>query len=898
MRYRPQLGLGLASKDAHSAPIVTELAPGSQASRQPALKRGMVLFAVNGNEVKGLGFDQVLHQIKFTPRPAALTFIVSSRPDVAERRAPDVPPRVPLPSTPGYLSAESEDLGESYLSSSPGRELQLARHDSSPLSRPDFHANSPRLAELRGGTQQGSPGDGRVRVSAESSASAQGDMAIFRQKIEDAAKVVAPLSQRAEEARVAFIAARAALDELQLSKSMLSQQLMYLMTHSEGTSSSGEISALQQRIEEQGRTLTGASRRHEEAEFALREAEDDLEDAIARKRLLHDQLEIIMEGSEGTAGRLAVNCELSIRIAQDGMAAAVRSALDGAAAVLRLGGTTYFIGYAHVEPAELEAGPDATVSVDVPGAGAVGEEGKRLWHFEIDGGEKELRFELHPPAAARAWLAPATSTDTSLSGKGSAGGVPTAGLIQPPTDLPLAVANASVPFVMATPALDLHLPVRVADVSPLMRSPDFAALVRTESQRPGADDSLAGWHTGEVHVETLFVPVSEADEFIGVHSAAHWFEKKGPVDVRDSYGFAVGTDSIRAWRRGESHAQCMESLQRDCWEAFAESTVGSGGSGMGMYSLGHFGTGGSAPRQESLTAWWQQTAAVRALVRGGIPSEDRGRLWFELSGAAAKKAAHEESYFCQLAESAAPPVEGSGKQLEGAALKRQKQIMKDIARTFAGEKTCVNTDEGRASLCRVLFAYAAHNPTVGYCQSMNLLLAHILIQRGVDDEAAFWMLATLTEDIVPGYHTPSMEGLATDLQVLNELLQEEMPRVKTALNVLSVPLDLIVMELFVGVFCTTLPRHTLYRLWDLMFYEGGSVLMAAVMELFQQCQRTIEGAQSMDEVLSVFSRAGRSYHDSVHFIAAVSQRLDQWPCGRLVEKRQRYTLIAPQPEPL
>lgn len=204
-----------------------------------------------------------------------------------------------------------------------------------------------------------------------------------------------------------------------------------------------------------------------------------------------------------------------------------------------------------------------------------------------------------------------------------------------------------------------------------------------------------------------------------------------------------------------------------------------------------------------------------------------------------------------------------------------------------GVTTCL---VGRASLSKVLFAYAAHNPTIGYCQSMNLLLAHILIQRGVDDEAAFWILATLVEDIVPGYHTPSMEGLATDFQVLNELLQEEMPTVKTALNVLSVPLDLIVMELFVGVFCTTLPRHTLYWLWDMMFFEGGSVLMAAVMELFHQCQSTIEHAQSMDEVLSVFSRAGRSYHDSVRFIAAVSHRLDQWPCGRLVERRQRYDL--------
>ena len=130
----------------------------------------------------------------------------------------------------------------------------------------------------------------------------------------------------------------------------------------------------------------------------------------------------------------------------------------------------------------------------------------------------------------------------------------------------------------------------------------------------------------------------------------------------------------------------------------------------------------------------------------------------------------------------------------------------------------------------MLFSYAEHNEEVGYCQSMNLVLAHILLQLGVREERAFWLLATLIEDIAPKYHTPSMEGLQTDLQVLNELLTEEMPTLKTALNRLAgvhtcwppraksdgrsangvclcaVPLDLIAMELLVGLFCTTLPR--------------------------------------------------------------------------------------------
>ena len=134
----------------------------------------------------------------------------------------------------------------------------------------------------------------------------------------------------------------------------------------------------------------------------------------------------------------------------------------------------------------------------------------------------------------------------------------------------------------------------------------------------------------------------------------------------------------------ESHSRCMESLQRDCWEALAETSVGDaaetssgggstaassgGGVGMRIYSLEHFGAGGQVPKQEGLAAWWQQTAGVRALVRGGIPPEDRGRLWFELSGAARKMEAHSSGYYSSLAETATP-AEGASR--EGATIMKE-----------------------------------------------------------------------------------------------------------------------------------------------------------------------------------------------------------------------------------
>jgi hypothetical protein len=729
------LGLGLAARTSDSPPIVTELAPDSPASKQPLLRLGLTLFAVNGEEIDGLQFDQILHTIKVA-RPTALTFRVPSKP-VLPARAPATPPRV---TPPREILGESEDLGSGYQES-------LLEPQPEPEREPT-----------------------RGQMQAQARVSAAGDMAAMQEKITSAAKLIAPLAQRCETARVAYVAARAALDELQQTKASLIQQLMYLMTHSEGVASgAGEIPALQQRIEELGRALASAEARYEAAEFeylevspcppcplagglsslpllpvclpfllsclcfpacshsrtsvrcSLKQAKEDLEDAVARKRLLVESLTALMDGEVGSEGRLAVNCALSIRARQQN---AVVAALDGAAMVLQMASTAYFLGYVTVVPdLDLDHGEGAE-GAGAGGAGGAGEGGgaeglARLFEVFDQSTPEELRFELHAASAARGWRAPVASKDSAASGGGAK-----VGLIQPPTDIPLAVATASVPFVMATAALDLHLPIRIAPVSPLMQTEDVADVLRAQSQHPGLEDggAVGGWHVCEVHVETLFVPQAEADEFIGVHTAALWFEKKGPIDLRDSYGFAIGADTCE-WRRGESHARCMESLQRDCWEALAQSTSG-GGQGLSLYSLDHFGAGGQEPRQESLAAWWQQTAGVRALVRGGIPPEDRGRLWFELSGAADQKRQHEASYFSDLVERAttgkgddrAEESQAQGEKRKKDQQKREKQLEKDIVRTFASEKTAVNSDEGKASLRRVLLAYAAHNPAVGYCQ--------------------------------------------------------------------------------------------------------------------------------------------------------------------------------------
>ena len=57
---------------------------------------------------------------------------------------------------------------------------------------------------------------------------------------------------------------------------------------------------------------------------------------------------------------------------------------------------------------------------------------------------------------------------------------------------------------------------------------------------------------------------------------------------------------------------------------------------------------------------------------------------------------------------------------------------------------------GRKALQRILLAYAWRNPSVGYCQGMNFIAGSLLLF--MDEEDAFWCLAVIAEDLLPGYY--------------------------------------------------------------------------------------------------------------------------------------------------
>ena len=146
--------------------------------------------------------------------------------------------------------------------------------------------------------------------------------------------------------------------------------------------------------------------------------------------------------------------------------------------------------------------------------------------------------------------------------------------------------------------------------------------------------------------------------------------------------------------------------------------------------------------------------ALKNLIRGGVPPELRGKVWYAASGAADLKKEEEEK---DPHKSYSYIIEH---KLYLLSVKVREDIEKDLRRTLppdiSGEKYSEANEKLISSLRRVLYAYAIRNPQLGYCQSMNFLCMMLLFH--MDEEMGFWTLGALIELIMPeDYYSESMQ---------------------------------------------------------------------------------------------------------------------------------------------
>ncbi|XP_031489388.1 uncharacterized protein LOC116256970 isoform X8 [Nymphaea colorata] len=243
------------------------------------------------------------------------------------------------------------------------------------------------------------------------------------------------------------------------------------------------------------------------------------------------------------------------------------------------------------------------------------------------------------------------------------------------------------------------------------------------------------------------------------------------------------------------------------------------------------------------------TILLKRLIRKGIPPVLRPKVWLSLSGAAKKRSMAPETYYADLIKAVTDKVTPATLQIDH-----------DLPRTFPSHPW-LDTPEGHASLRRVLVGYSFRDSDVGYCQGLNYVAALLLLVMKTEEDA-FWMLATLLENVlVNDCYTDNLSGCHVEQRVFKDLLSKKCPRIATHLEAMGFDVSLVATEWFLCLFSKSLPSETTMRVWDVLFNEGVNVLFRVALAIFKMKEEELLSVNHVGDVISILHTTAHHLFD-------------------------------------
>jgi len=316
----------------------------------------------------------------------------------------------------------------------------------------------------------------------------------------------------------------------------------------------------------------------------------------------------------------------------------------------------------------------------------------------------------------------------------------------------------------------------------------------------------------------------------------------------DAYGFQVDISQVQE----EALARCNAHDQRQSlkWEDFRVAE-------------------GKLPPEDRL----------KKLCRKGVPPELRKQVWMEVSGANDRRREFGPSHYhasVQAGRATSPFVH---------------QIKLDVPRTFPN---CdwIQNDDGQAALRRVLTAFAHHNPLIGYCQGMNFVAAMLLIVLGHDEEAAFWVLASLIDDedrgiLYPDMYSRDLSGCHVEMRSLRGLVESKLPRLAAHLSAMKSDMSILATDWFLCLYSTSLPSETVARVWDALLHEGPKVLFRVALALLKMHEPLLLATDNPGDLLRAARQAAAEEFDREEVIRVAFDGIGSLPMDRIQKYRVR-----------
>ncbi|KAK5827292.1 rab-GTPase-TBC domain-containing protein [Linnemannia elongata] len=236
-----------------------------------------------------------------------------------------------------------------------------------------------------------------------------------------------------------------------------------------------------------------------------------------------------------------------------------------------------------------------------------------------------------------------------------------------------------------------------------------------------------------------------------------------------------------------------------------------------------------------------KTAQLRRLVLNGVPESFRPQLWTVLSGASYFRSG-DESYrrnLIQLQQQDRIARNTSSEDIISSRVTMVTlgEIENDVKRSMPDHPAYQSTI-GLGALRRVLNSYSFRNPSIGYAQSMNIVTSVLLLH--LKEEDAFWVLATICEQLLPDYYSKSfLVGVQLDQKVFSRLVKTTLPAIALHFQEIDLDLATITIPWFLCLFQSVLPRPASTRVLDCFFYHGPVFLFMLGLAILKSCRLSL-----------------------------------------------------------
>lgn len=118
------------------------------------------------------------------------------------------------------------------------------------------------------------------------------------------------------------------------------------------------------------------------------------------------------------------------------------------------------------------------------------------------------------------------------------------------------------------------------------------------------------------------------------------------------------------------------------------------------------------------------------------------------------------------------------------------------------------------------------------------------------------MLVAILENLLPAnFYNPTLTGLRVDGKVLEELIQERLPRLGNHFRECNVDTTSFCTGWFMRLYVDVFPLKTTLRLWDLMFSEGSKILFRAALSFLKLHEKELLRIKHMGEILHYLNKA-------------------------------------------